>query len=368
MGAAVPIIGAGVSLIGGVAQANQRNQEAAAQRSLIANQNAIDQLNAQLSLNQLKLNQQMMTMSRANEDLLSSQQMLNRENQRGLQQAQVNLQYGLAEAQNAASKVLTEAQASQQLTDLETSKAQAKQQIAGQLAQAFASTTEQQQQTIASALQRMSPNEKTNAIKTLMSIATEDGENLALQMLLEPMNVGTGEVDRAVEAGAKANVMAEQQADASQALVDADVGGKQLQTKLQNLTAQNQLQLESGDINASRTVNNAGFASDKVATDYAFALDKSTKSVERMAQDESIASQRYVLSQGAQLSNANAQLQIQNTRGNGFLDYVGAGMNAFTTYRGLGGSMGFLSGGSRQPQQSVIRRGVDVTNSYGNFA
>ena len=277
MGAAVPIIGAGVSLIGGVAQANARNQEAAAQRAAIANQNAIDQLNAQLSLNQLKLNQQLMTMSRANEDLLGQQQLLNRENQRGLQQAQANLQYGLAEAQNAASQVLTEAQANQQIVDLETQKSQAKQQIAGQLAQAFSGITEQQQQTIAGALQRMSPNDRTNAIKTLMNIATDDGENLALQLLLEPTSAGMGEVERSVEAAAKARGLATEQADANQALVNADIGSKQLQTRLQNLTSQNQLQLEADDIAASRTVNNAGFASDKSATDFAYALDNSTK-------------------------------------------------------------------------------------------
>lgn len=359
-----PIVGAGVSVVGGLAQAGNQRQQAAAQRKAIEAQAQVEQLNSRLQL--LNLNQQQ-ALANVQQELQAAAEKqayvgrLAAIEQQELTNSQALSQAGLQARTQEQLAVANQSQANvdslQQLVGAEAN-------IGRELVQAIAGSG-QEQSALLKQFASMSENDRSAYLSNLLDLAASaGGTNEALRLLNESTSSNAvGQVARAEEAGAQKQQLAQDSATALRASAEATRSGTLAQANLQALDSTYSARQQALDVQTSGEVAKQAFASERTATNAAYQASGLARGVESSARDANVAASREVLERGASLNQATASAQMSAVRSPGFFDYVGILGGGASTYLNMGGSLGFL-----QPRSgsNAIRRGTDVTNLNSN--
>lgn len=364
MGAAVPIVSAGVSVLGGLSQASQAKQQAKAQSKAIANQNEIEQLNARLQLVGLKQQQALASVQDELQTAAEKQAYLARlaaiDQQELINQgalAEATLQNTTDSALAAAKQMDTETQALVQATDATSSIGReltaALRESGGELSGLF------------EALSKQPEAKRSEFYSSLLDLAASaGGTNEALALLNESTDTReVGRVARATESASTQQATAKASAAALRGSVEANRSALEAQAAVGGQDARYQSSLQALDIQASRKVADAAFASERLSTEGAYKAGTLARGVEQRARTTTAAASEEVLTRGAALSQATAQAQASSIRSPGFFDYLGILGGGAVQYVNSGGSLGFLQ--RRQP--TPIQRGVDVLGDKSNL-
>lgn len=353
-----------MSVVGGLANAGNQRQQAAAQRKAIEAQSQVEQLNARLQLVNLNQQQALANVQQELQSAAEKQAYIGRLaaiDQQELMNAQALAQAGLqAQTQEqlaAASQSQANVDSLQQLVGAEAG-------IGRELVQAIAGSG-QEQQALVQQFAKMNESDRSAYLSNLLDLAASaGGTNEALRLLNESSSSSAlGQVARAEEAGAQKQALAQDSATALRASAEATRSGTLAQANLQALDSSYAAKQQVLDVQTSGSVAKQAFASERTATEAAYQASGLARGVETSARNASTAASKEVLERGASLSAATASAQMQAVRSPGFFDYVGVLGGGATTYLNMGGSLGFLQ---PRPSSSVIRRGTDVTNLNSN--
>lgn len=369
MGAAAPIVGAGLSVVGGLTQANSQRRQADAQKKAIQAQAEVEQLNSRLQLLNINQQQQLAEVQSQLQSAAEKQAYIGRlaaieqqETYNAMQLSQAGLQARTQEQLAGAQQAEANVQSLQQLVGAEG-------QIGRELVQAIASSGTDQANLL-KRMQEMPDNARASYIANLMDLAASaGGANEALRLLGESTTTTTaGQVSRASEMQGTQAQLAKDSATALRASAEATRAGTLAQAGLQNADATFAARQQALDVQTSGKVASAAFASERTATEAAYQASGLARGVEDSARNASVAVNREVLERGATLSAATAQAQASAVRSPGFFDYVGILGGGATTYMNMGGTgnFGFLNQRS-SPSSSAIRKGTDVTNYNYNI-
>jgi hypothetical protein len=365
MGAAAPIVGAGLSVVGGLSQASQQRKQADAQKKAIEAQSQVEQLNSRLQLLNLTQQQQVAEVQSQLQKAAEQQAYVGRLaaiDQQELTNSMALANAGLQAQTQQSLSVAQQAQAGvdslQQLVGTEA-------QVGRELVQAISASGAEQQQLV-EGFSKMGDSQRTAFLSNLLDLAASaGGTNEALRLLNEssPSAAG-GQVARAEESGTLKQELAKDSATALRASAEATRAGTLAQAGLQAADSTYAARMQALDVQASGEVAKQAFASERLSTNAAYSASGLARGVEESARSASFAANKEVLERGATLSAATAQAQAAGVRSPGFFDYVGILGSGATTYLNTGGSLGFLQ---QQPRSSAIRRGVDVTGANYNI-
>jgi hypothetical protein len=367
MGAVAPIVGAGLSVVGGLSQASQQRQQANAQKKAIAAQAEVEQLNSRLQL--LNLNQQQ-ALAEVQSELQSAAEKQayvgrlaaidQQETYNSMALAQAGLQANVQEQLAGAQANQANVDSLQQLVGAEAG-------IGRELVQAIANSG-QEQAGLVERMQKMNTNQRQGFISSLLDLAASSGgTNEALRLLSESTTTAdSGQVARATEKQGLSQTLAEDSSTALRASAEATRAGTVAQANLQAGDSRFAARQQALDVQTSGEVAKQAFASERLATEGAYAASGLARGVEDSARRASVRANKEVLERGATLSQATASAQMQGVRSPGFFDYVGVLGGGATTYLNMGGSLGFLQN-NRRPSSSAIRRGTDATNVNYNI-
>lgn len=363
---ATAAVGAGISVVGGLANASAKRKQQQAQKAAIASQAKMDSLNSELQLmsltNQLAIDKRQSLLNQAVED----EAYLNRQFQ--LDAQQLANQTALEDARIQASAASTSAGLQQEAASIAALQQQTGQdsEIANALATAVGASTQETQAAL-KGLAAKPERERQLIISNLMNVvAQEGGENKALEMLAELQDTSSvGTIERANEFGdtvvnqADASANAGNKATAAQrALTDT---GSVLQADSQRYASATSLLNQD----TARTTNKAASEAERIATEASYNASQVNRSLEGSTRDAQYAAQQDLVKQGANLSAQSAAAQARAVGSTGFLDYLGVAAQGAATYRSLGGSFDFLNG----IKIGGSSRGTltDVTDSYNNI-
>jgi hypothetical protein len=364
MGAVAPIVGAGLSVVGGLAQAGQARAQANAQKKAIESQAQVEQLNSRLQL--LNLNQQAALADVQSQLQSASEKQAYLGRLAAIDQQETYNSMALASAglQARTQEQLAGAQQNQATVEALAAETGAKATIGRELVQALQNSG-QEQSALVERMSKMDESQRRGFISSLLDLAASaGGTNEALKLLGESTSSSTaGQVARAEERQQLGASLAEQSAAALRASAEATRAGTQAQAALSSGDARFQAQQQLLDVQTSGRVADAAFASERTATEAAYSASGLSRGVEDAARAATTAASKEVLERGASLSQATAQAQLAGVRSPGFFDYVGILGGGASTYLSMGGSTSFLQ---RQPSSSAIRRGTDYTNALGN--
>lgn len=365
MGAVAPVVGAGLSVVGGLANAGNQRQQAAAQKKAIEAQAQVEQLNSRLQLLNLQQQQSLAEVQTQLQSAAEQQAYIGRlaaidqqETMNATALAQAGLQARTQEQLAGAQQNQANVQSLQELVGVEG-------QVGRELVQAI-STSGSDQQELIKQFASMSEDKRASYIASLMDLAASaGGTNEAMRLLAETNSNLSGRVLRAEEISSLKQQQARDSATALRASAEATRAGALAQAGLQNADSTYAARQQALDVQTSGEVAKQAFASERLSTEAAYRASGLAREVETSARNASAAASQEVLERGATLSAATAQAQIGGIRSPGFFDYVGVLGGGATTYLNMGGSLGFL-----QPRTNVsssaIRRGTDVTNSLYN--
>lgn len=365
MGAVAPVVGAGMSVVGGLTNANSQRQQANAQKKAIEAQAQVEQLNSRLQLINLNQQQALANVQSELQSAAEKQAYIGRLaaiDQQELMNSQALAQAGLQAQTQASLAVAGRSQADveslQALVGTEAG-------IGRELVQALEGSG-QEQATVLKQFASMSESDRSAYLSNLLDLAASaGGSNEALRLLNESTsNASVGKAARAEESGALKQQLARDSATALRASAEATRAGTLANANLQALDSTYAANQQALDVQTSGEVAKQAFATERLATNSAYAASGLARNVETSARQASTNASREVLERGASLSQATAQAQVAGVRSPGFFDYVGVLGGGATTYLNMGGSLGFLQ---PQPRSSAIRRGTDVTNLSSNI-
>lgn len=365
MGAVAPVVGAGLSVVGGLAQAGNQRQQAAAQKKAIEAQAQVEQLNSRLQLISISQQQAVAEVQSQLQSAAEKQAYIGRLaaiDQQELTNAQALAQAGL---QARTQEQLAGAQQAQANVESLQALVGAEANIGRELVQAI-SGSGQEQQALVEAFGKMDTSSRQAYLSNLLDLAASaGGTNEALRLLSETSATSaSGLVARAEEAGALKQQQAKDSATALRASAEATRASTLAQAGLQSADATYAARQQALDVQTSGEVAAQAFASERLATNAAYSASGLAREVETSARNASVAANKEVLERGATLSQATASAQLQGIRSPGFFDYVSTLGGGASTYLNMGGSLGFLQ---QQPKSSAIRRGVDVVNMSNNL-
>lgn len=360
---ATAAIGAGISVVGGIASHNQKNRQARAERAAIDSQNKINQLNSQLQLMELEnqdilaKRQNLLQQAVDDEAYLNRQFQLNMgqlQNQTALTQAQIDARLGQIQA--GVNQTAGEQQALDQRTNADSAVTQALAQTIG--------VSGQEVQQLANAFSQMPEKERQRSISAIMDLnAMEDGENLALQLLTELEDNGdVGNVNQAIGLNQARVANADAVADASRAENAQRQALGNNAAALQGEELRYQADTSLLDANTAERTNAAADASERIALDSQYRSNTVNRELQEQMRSVSSAANRDVLEQGSVLSEQAMDAQRASVSGSGFFDLLSIGGRATNTYTSLGGDFGFLN--KRTNSNGVL---TDVTNVSGNI-
>jgi hypothetical protein len=359
-------VGAGISVVGGLANASAKRKQQQAQKAAIASQAKMDTLNSELQLmsltNQLAIDKRQSLLNQAVED----EAYLNRQFQ--LDATQLQNTTALEDARIQAQAMEKGAGLQQEATSIGALQQQTNQdsQISQTLASSIGASTQETEAAL-KGLAALPERQRQQTISRLMDLAaTDDGQNLALEMLAELQEQGSvGTVARANEFGdvsieqadAVANAGKDQSA-ATRALTDT---GSVLQADSQRYQSATSLL----DQSTARTTNAAASEAERIATEASYNASQANRSLESATRDAQYAAQQDLLKQGAALSASSSAAQAKAVGSTGFLDYLGVAAQGASTYNSLGGSFDFLKGRQVGGSKGVLTDVTNVNNNVG---
>ena len=362
---ATAAIGAGLSVVGGLASMSQKNKEAAAQKAAIDSQSQIDKLNRDLQLMSLENQQAAAQRQALLNQAVDDESYLNRQFQ--LDASQMQNSTAMRQAEMEARLATTQAGINQTAGEQQAFD----QRIAGDanavtaLAKTLNASTEEVQ-AAASAFSQKSERERQRIISNLMDVTSEDGRNEALAMLTELTDTGVvGKADKLTE-------LNDTRVDNAEALkaagLETNAANQALGNSSAAMQAENQRYQASTsllDVNTAGRTNEAATAAERIAIESAYNSNKANRSLQQQAQNVTYAANKDVLQQGGKLSEASASAQRNAVSGAGFFDLLSVAGNGINTYKSLGGNFGFLN----RPSSSgaIDSTMMDVTNLNGNL-
>jgi hypothetical protein len=362
---ATAAIGAGLSVVGGIAAKAQRDKQAKAQREAIESQAQIDRLNRELQLMSLENQQAAAQRQALLNQAVDDENYLNRQFQ--LDATQLQNSTALNQAAMEARLANTQAGINQRAGEQQA----LDQRIAGDanavnaLAQTMNASTEQVQSAI-NAFAQKPERERQRILLNLMDVSSEDGENKALAMLTELADTGV------VGQANKLTALNDEKVNNAEALKAADLQTNAANQALGETSAvaqaanqRYQATTSLLDVDTAGRTNDAATEAERIAIESAYASNKANRSLQQNAQNVTFEANKDVLQQGGKLSEATASAQSKAAGSSGFFDLLSIAGNGVNTYRSLGGNFGFLN--SPANTGAIDNTMMDVTNVNGNI-
>lgn len=389
MGAAAPIIGTGLAVVGGISQANQRRKQANADKKQLENASRQAAMQAELQLFGLENN---IRQVRAQASLAKMQQ---------------DLSYQTAESQLALEEIVRQQQTAQDLVSLKNQQAQidiqsqldatrVDQQRQSSREKISQGTTEQLGQ-LTQGLQALQgeqakgvPTQDSATIAMLADlISTAGGVNEAISLLGENLGVNFDNMGTEAERASSFNQLMSQllmsQEQSALGIVDTEAGLSKQGMALD--TTEKKRQLSQARENVTQ---------DDISGDYArqatrLAMDSQRQTNNRFAAlNEQVAEADYqankdAVSKGLTLQQSNIDLSRGLISSPSVFDYLAVGVGGYNTYQQLQGSRSMsrqttpavdpsrvgswsvMRRNDLQQTPSPMNRGVDLTGALYNY-
>lgn len=364
MGQAIPIIGAGASLISGVSSANTARRQAAAQTQINQAEYNAQYLQSALNLEQLKAQQQRDQLTDTIQTSLQAQQLSSTKAALDAQTLMAQMEQSTALNSLEMQKTATDSSAavSKSAIDIQALSAEiaALQGQSSQTQKAASGAVE----SIVSQLNSLPKTEQASQIQSLLQVASAGGtSNPVLKALanrvFESDNQIVGEVSRDAQFFDTTADSAESQArtQTAQARAQADQAATEVDIDAADTTGN--IDLAKQDLSYSSKLGQSARDLQKRSADRAFSMDAATTNTERAARDAAIDNAITAGKANMQYNSDVLSARNSSISSPGFLSYLTAGINAANTYQSLGGSTSFLS---RARRSSTIKQGNDFPN------
>lgn len=335
------MVGAAVSVVGGIAGMSQQSSAASAQKRMLASQEKQQALNAQLQYlsikNQAYADDLNDNINSAVRTLAYTQSQQNLDAQERLNQLAVSNALYDASVQRANADIGKLQQETQTQAELSNANAQAGQQELEGMGSAAGANG----QDINAILERLQQSgSSSDAIANLLDIAASSGGvNEALSLLGDSASeapvVGAAELARSQEVSGARMANAGGVAGASKGVAKAGANTSGIAGSITQSQAKASADAQTLDANTAGVVAGGGFKATRAA-------NTASNNIGIMADTSTQFSRKYLsaanlaaIEQGAALQSDIINAQRAQIKTPGFLDFAGVGMNAYNTYRGL---------------------------------
>lgn len=337
----VPAIGAGLSVVSGIASLGSKQAAANAQQKQLDAQAAQQSLQSQLQLQQLKNQTTVNQLNDALTDATNKTAYLQTQSTLAAQQMQTQLNQQNSLFQAGVQGQLANADKTQAYMQAAKQQSDARLAAGAEALNTFAGASTEEQQATQSILGSVAKGEQQHtALAAFLDLAASSGGvNNAVAKLaqsgLYDAETGAANVNRGEEGVTLIQQLAQQAKQGTVGVADAQSNIARSQADISAANAGYQTTQAVNATNAQATESTAGYAAQNAANDANFNIGLLSNQFQRDSRYLSTSAQEEAISKGAVLQQQAFQAQSDAIRSPGLFDYATAGLSGYSTYNSL---------------------------------